>query len=320
MFEKVISPSALFAAWDEFKKGKQQRKDVLRFEYELEQNILGLHRELKMEAYRHGSYTSFYITDPKQRHIHKAPVRDRILHHAIFAVLNPIFEKTFIYDSYSCRKGKGTHKGVDRLKNILRKVSRNDTKPCHVLKCDIKKFFQSVDHAILFSIIQKKIRDEKILALLWEIIESFNPGVPIGNLTSQLFANIYLNELDQFIKHILRAPFYIRCTDDFILVDTSRQNLEAYLREIKAFLKERLCLSLHPQKIIFQKYLQGIDFLGYVQFHDYRILRTKTKRRIQRKVSKGISEQSLQSYLGVLSHANSYTFAENIKNEFWLGS
>jgi len=155
IFEKIISLENLFSAWDEFLDGKRKKKDVLKFEYNLEKNICELRNELKARTYKHGAYTSFYINDPKQRHIHKAQVRDRIVHRAVFSVLYPIFENTFIYDSYSCRTGKGTHKGFNRLERMLRKASKNNTQNCFILKCDIRKFFASVDCEILIQLISK---------------------------------------------------------------------------------------------------------------------------------------------------------------------
>jgi retron-type reverse transcriptase len=227
LFNKIIEPENLFSAWDEFKKGKGQKLDVLRFEKNLEQNIFQLHRDLRDKTYKHGGYTSFYIHDPKLRHIHKATVRDRVLHHAMFKVLSPIFESTYIHNSFSCRLSKGNHKGVKALAHMLRQASKNSTKTCFVLKCDIRKFFDSIDHDILIELIQRKIRDKNAMDLLREILTSFAneqpnlfgiKGVPIGNLTSQLFANIYMNELDQFIRHDLKVKYYARYTDDFIIV------------------------------------------------------------------------------------------------------
>ncbi len=284
----------------------------------MEENIFGLYWELKNRTYKHGRYTDFYITDPKPRHIHKAPIRDRVVHHAVFNILNPIFEKTFIFNSYSCRKNKGTHRGINKLQKILRKTSKNSHNPCFILKCDIKKFFQSVDHNILLSIIERKIHDEKSLALIKEIIRNFKPGLPIGNLTSQLFANIYLNELDQFVKHKLKISFYLRYTDDFIMVSNLSSELRDWLEKIKDFLNIRLNLELHPAKIFLRKYHQGIDFLGYIQLPHHRILRKKTERRIINKIQKGVSKQSLNSYLGVLSHADSYKLSQKIRNLFWF--
>lgn len=174
LFKKIVEAENLFLAWDEFKKGKTSKKDVLAFEWELEKNIINLSLELQNKTYRHGKYRSFYIHDPKQRHIHKAEVRDRVLHHAIFRSLNPIFEPTFINSSYSCRIGKGTHKGVNDLAKFIRKASKNNKLPCFVLKCDIKKFFDSVNHKILLDIIMKRIKDKDVIWLVREVVNSYS--------------------------------------------------------------------------------------------------------------------------------------------------
>lgn len=173
VFEKIISPEALFYAWDEFKRGKRMKEDVLAFEKELESNIFGLHRDLKTKHYRHGPYSDFFIQDPKLRHIYKASVRDRVLHHAIFAALNPIFEPTYIAHSFSCRVGKGTHRGVEVLAQMLRTVSKNGTQPCYALKCDIRKFFDSIDYDILLGILEKRVFDHDTRWLMREVIGSY---------------------------------------------------------------------------------------------------------------------------------------------------
>jgi len=339
IFNKIISLENLFSAWDRFKSDKQKKRDVQKFEWNLEENIFQLHRDLKCKRYKHGAYSSFYIHDPKQRHIYKATVRDRILHHAIFTTLNPIFEPTFIFNSLSCRVDKGTHKGIDILDKLTRQVSRNTFKPCFVLKCDIRKFFETIDHKILLDIIRKRIKDANTMWLLEEIIESFTSrysnlferkGLPIGNLTSQLFANIYLNEFDQFIEHELKVKHYIRYTDDFVIVAENKPYLKNLIAPIRSFLSEKLALELHPKKITIRKFHQGIDFLGYIILPYCRLLRTKTRQRIFKKLKKRIEEykrgeinkqtlgQSLQSYLGVLSHADTYKIGQELKNQFWF--
>jgi len=173
LYNSIISPENLFSAWDTFKTDKRNRLDVARFERQLEQEIFRLHRDLESGSYRHGRYHDFWICDPKRRHIFKATVRDRVLHHAIFSVLYPVFNPTFIPNSFSCRISKGNHKGVAYFRDTIRKLSRNYTKPCFVLKCDIRKFFDSVDHDILMSAIKKKIKDERTMRLLENIIDSY---------------------------------------------------------------------------------------------------------------------------------------------------
>lgn len=339
LFEKIISPENLFSAWDAFKIDKRNKYDVQQFEWKLEQNIFQLCHELKNKTYKHGPYTGFYIRDPKRRHIHKASVRDRVLHHAVFSVINPIFEETFIPTSFSCRINYGTHRGVAVLERIARRICKNRTNSCFILKCDVQKFFDSVDHHVLISIIRKRIKDEDAMWLLREIIESYSSsrstiferkGLPIGNLTSQIFANVYMNEFDHFVKNIIKVKHYVRYTDDFAIVSESSTHLEDLLGPIAEFLDRKLALSLHPKKITVRKFNRGIDFLGYLIFPNHRLIRTKTRHRIFSKlrsradefhrgrISRLVLEQSLQSYLGVLSHANTYKLGNKLKNQFWF--
>lgn len=321
LYNQISSIEHLFQAWNSFKIGKRHKKDVQRFEVNLENNLFGLHEQLITKTYRHQSYVAFNIYDPKFRHIHKAIVEDRIVHHAVVSVIEPLFDKTFIYDSYSCRVSKGTHKAVERLFVFVRKVSRNYTQSCFALKLDIKKYFASVNHEILLKIICKRVKDPDLLWLIENIIGSFSKttGIPIGNLTSQIFANIYLNEMDQFMKHDLKVKYYIRYCDDFIVIANEKKYLEALIPKIQSFLNDRLKLSLHEKKIIIRKLNQGIDFLGYVVLPHYILPRTKTKRRIFKKLKEKIGSenfnQSLQSYLGYLKHANAYKVQQKIKNE-----
>ena len=205
-FEEIISIENLLFAWKEFLRGKRNKKDVQEFQLHLMDNILSLHNDLKNKTYIHGGYYAFNISDPKPRNIHKASVRDRLLHHAIYRILYPYFDKKFIYDSYSCRIDKGTHKAIIRFKSFARKVSLNNTRTAWVLKGDIRKFFANIDHIILKNIFQRYIIDANVLWLLDRLTSSFytankkEVGLPLGNLTSQLFVNIYMNEFDQFIK------------------------------------------------------------------------------------------------------------------------
>ncbi len=180
-FDNITSLENLFSAWDEFKKGKRARADVEEFEPDLEPNLFELHRELRNGTYRHGPYTGFFFADPKRRHVHKATVRDRILHHAVFSILNPLFEPTFIPHSFSCRIGKGNHKGVEAVSTMLRKESKNDKVACYVLKCDIRKFFDNIDHETLISILSKRIRDERTVKLLRELIEGYKTELAVVN-------------------------------------------------------------------------------------------------------------------------------------------
>jgi retron-type reverse transcriptase len=298
----------LLEAWEEFIIGKISKKDVQEFSLCLMDNLLTLHRELADGSYCHGEYHAFNICDPKPRSIHKATVRDRVVHRAIYRKFYPFFDKTFIMDSYSCRVGKGTHKAGKRFIFFARKVGKNNTKTVWVLKCDIRKFFASIDHEVLKGILRKYISDEKILGLLDVVIESFSTaegkGLPLGNLTSQLFANIYLNEFDQFAKHSLKANFYVRYADDFVFISTDRAHLEKQIPFISDFLFHELKIELHPQKLFLKTLASGVDFLGWVHFSDHRVLRTTTKRRMMKRIAKHPTKETVASYLGLLKHGN----------------
>lgn len=316
----LIALENLFQAWSEFRKGKRKRKDVQVFERNLEDNLFCLHQALQDKTYRHGKYQSFYVHDPKQRHIHKASVQDRIVHHLLYKYLYSLFDKTFIFDSYSCRLNKGTHKAIDRLEKFTRIVSKNYTKPCWALKLDIKKFFASIDHIILIRFLERRVKEQDILWLLTEVINSFcdGKGIPLGNLTSQVFANIYMNKLDQFIKHKLGIRYYLRYADDFLILSGDKQSLERLIVIIDGFLTEHLKLNIHPNKIILRRLDWGIDFLGYIILPHYRLPRTKTKKRIFKKLFQKSGSVNfngaLQSYLGYFSHANSYRIQQQLKN------
>ncbi len=177
LFEKTVSLESLLDAWDEFKAGKRHKPDVQQFERHFEDNLFALHENLIEKRYRHGPYSGFYIKDPKIRLIHKSEVRDRIVHHAVFKTLNAVFEPTFIFDSYSCRKDKGTHRAVSRLRFFMSKIHRTQ-RQCFVLKCDVKQFFHSIDHDILFGIIAERVKDPDMLWLVKELIESFPAQAP----------------------------------------------------------------------------------------------------------------------------------------------
>jgi len=273
-------------------------------------NIISLHQDLANHTYKHGEYQAFNINDPKPRSIHKAPVRDRLLHHAMHRILYPFFDKTFVSDSFSCRVNKGTHKALNRFRYFYRKVSQNNTKTCWVLKCDIKRFFENIDHQILIKILTRYISDKDIIWLLERIVFSFNKepnkGLPLGNLTSQLFVNIYMNEFDQFAKHKLRVKYYIRYADDFVILSQDKDWLYELVIKIGDFLSEELRLKLHPDKIFIKTISSGVDFLGWVHFPDHRVLRTATKRRMIGKLKSNKSVEAISSYLGLLKHGNTY--------------
>lgn len=323
-YNDIISLENLCLAWEEFVIGKKRKIDVIKFSRNLMDNIVELHEDLVNRTYCHSSYESFFITDPKRRHIHKASVRDRLLHHSVYRILYPFFDKTFIADSFSCRNDKGVHKAISRFRALQFRVSKNNTRTCYVLKCDIKKFFASIDHIILISILKKYIPDQGILWLLQNIINSFHTelkrdvGLPLGNLTSQLFSNVYLNQFDQWVKHILKSHYYVRYADDFVFLSRDRSRLEEAIPKIQEFLQTNLNISLHPDKLFIRTLASGVDFLGWVNFPNHRVLRGTTKRRMFRRIKVSPTEETLQSYLGMLSHGNGKGVANELLGEWWL--
>ncbi|MBP9864635.1 group II intron reverse transcriptase domain-containing protein [Patescibacteria group bacterium] len=306
LFERICSIENIFAAWERFSDGKRSKADVMAFELYLEDNLFSLRNILFSGEYRHDTYKPFTIFDPKQRRIHKATVKDRVVHQAIVNVIEPFFENRFIHDSYSCRVGKGTHAAVDRLRIFIRQASCNNTRTVFALKCDVRKFFASVNHDTLLSLLARQIDDPRTMELLENIIGSFSvgnrQGIPLGNLTSQLFANIYLHELDRYVKINCRERYYLRYCDDFIILSESRERLSGVTRGIEEFLNARLSLQLHPKKVFIRTWTQGIDFLGYVLFPHATVIRLNTVEWMLWHAN----EDNINSYLGVCSHANAF--------------
>jgi retron-type reverse transcriptase len=322
-FENIISAENLLEAWKEFIKSKRGKQDVQEFSLRLMDNIFLLHKELINNTYKHGGYQAFSISDPKPRSIHKAIVRDRLLHHATYRILYPFFDRVFIADSYSCRLNKGTHKALNRFRAFSYKVSRNNTRTCWILKCDIRKFFASIDQAVLMEILGHYVVDKDVLDLLQEVIGSFSAekqgvGLPLGNLTSQLLANIYMNELDQFMKQQLKVKYYMRYADDFVILSPDKKWLEDLLPIIREFLSKRLRLELHPNKVFLKTLYSGVDFLGWVHFPDHRVLRTATKKRMMKKVRGANSSATFVSYEGLLGHGNTKKLRNEVRRNYLL--
>jgi len=337
LYPKLITKQNIFRGYKEFLKGKKTKNDVISFGEDKENNLKKLRQKLASKTYKPGGYSKFFVHDPKTRIIHKANVTDRIVHHVASDILEDIFEPTFIHHSYACRKEKGTHKGVLALQEMALKESLNNTRICWVLKCDIRKFFAGVNHETLLKILAERIKDQDFLNLLEKIIDSFysdqtinsanKKGIPIGNLTSQFFSNIYLNELDQYVKHKLKVKYYLRYADDFVFISHDRTYLLNLINPIQKFLKWKLDLELHPTKIIMSKFSSGVDFLGYIIFPKHILPRTKTKRRLLKKIKEKIKQfkagnitreslnQTIQSYYGFLIHANSYKFKQQLQNQ-----
>lgn len=337
LFDSIVSFDNLLLAAKKAQRGKRFRDNVACFNLNLEKNLLRLQKELSEQSYQPGEYRSFYIYEPKKRMISAAPYRDRVVHHALCNIIEPIFEKSFIYDSYANRRKKGTHRAVRRFQSRLCRYQ-------YVLKCDIKKYFPSIDHEILKEKIRRKIADEQTLWLIDAIIDNSNTqdeiydyfpgddlftphersrGLPIGNLTSQFFANVYLNDFDHFIKETLRCKAYERYVDDFVVLDNDKSRLKAIGKAAVEFLNDSR-LKIHPNK--FQIFLknQGIDFLGYLVFPTHIRLRKSNALRFRRKLKRmakkyraeeieiGDVNASVQSWLGHACFADTYNLRRSI--------
>ncbi len=307
----------LLETWDRFVRGKRHKNDVMKYQAKLANNLITLHTLLQKRTYTHDAYSAFNISDPKPRNIHKATVQDRLLHHLIYKELYPYFESKFIYDSFSCRENKGTHLALNRFRYFARKVSKNNTNTCYVLKCDIEKFFASVDHEILMTILRRHIADKEILWLINQVVSSFHTtregvGLPLGNLTSQLLVNIYMHEFDMYVKQELKAKYYIRYADDFVFFSDDRSYLERLLPLLHKFLNTRLKLLLHEHKVYIKTFATGVDFLGWAHSPYHRQIRTTTKRKIIRKMKGYPKPETVNSYRGLLLHGDTHTLQTRI--------
>ncbi len=313
LFEEVSSFENLFQSYRLSRKSKRFRKYVLSFDFNLENNLVGLQKELFGGLYEHGEYRTFTIYDPKKRKIQAAPFGDRIIHRCLYSKINPLFESQFIRDSYACRAGFGPQKAIKRAEYFWQKCSeRKGHREVYVLKCDVQKYFASIDHLILKDIVFRTVLCPQTRELVNKIIDSGGlgnnrvTGLPIGNLTSQLFANVYLNELDWFVKKNLKESFYIRYMDDFVILSKDKKRLGAVKKEIQRFLKKELRLFLHPQKSQVYKLNQGLDFLGYRLFLYKRKLRAISYKRMKRKRrayvrSVAVGKKEIGSYVGSLN-------------------
>ncbi|MBD3341362.1 MAG: RNA-dependent DNA polymerase, partial [Candidatus Lokiarchaeota archaeon] len=334
LYPEITEYKNLYLAFKNAAKGKRWKPYVEQFKINLERELFQLQDELRSKTYQPGHYYNFYITEPKRRLVSAAPFRDRVVHHAICNIIEPVYDKIFIYDSYACRKEKGQHKAADRFTKFCRANK-------YVYKCDIQKYFPSIDHEILFSILKRKIKDHELLWLLKCIIQSGkdilkdeyivhwypgddllspverNRGLPIGNLTSQFLANVYLNELDYFVKFMLRCHYYIRYMDDFVIFSNSKTELRKIREEIINYLAT-LRLSVHPKKDNIFPVTQGTDFMGYRIFQTHRRLRKsnikifiKRMKIFQEKYKAGTINfqsinQSVQSWIGHACHADTW--------------
>jgi len=322
LYEKVYDIENLRQAYRKARRHKGKRFYVIEFEQHLEENLVQLQKELKEEIWQPLPYKTFTTFDPKQRLIHAPRFRDRIVQHALIAVLEPIYYPIFICDSYASLKDKGTHAGVDRLTLFLRRHEN----PVYVLKCDIRKFFDSINHEVLVAILRKKIGDERLISACQKILccGGITGGVTLGNYTSQWFANIYLNELDYLLKHELKCKEYIRYMDDIVVLSESKAWLHEVKKYIDAFLKT-LKLELHTRKQEVFPACVGIDFLGYVIWSDHRKLRKRNVWRFIRRLkgferSSIVSEEhitgSVMSWKGYAQHADAFGLNRKLSGEY----
>lgn len=319
LYDKICNMDNLYLAYSIAKKGKSKQYGVRLFEKNLDENIKKLYNEMITETYKTSEYSVFTIYDPKEREIYRLPFRDRIVHHAVMNVLEPIWTSIFISHTYSCIKGKGIHGVLRNLKRDLKDIE--NTQFC--LKLDIRKFYPSIDHEVLKIIIRKKIKDGKLLNLLDEIIDSA-PGVPIGNYLSQFFANLYLSYFDHCIKENKQVKYYYRYADDIVILASNKSYLHNLFNEINDYLFDNLKLQIKHNYQIFPVEKRGIDFVGYVFYHTHILMRKTIKKRFCRKAAKlnkkNITaqeyKQNICSWLGWAKHCNSKNLLKKIiKNE-----
>ncbi len=299
----------IYQSWFSYRKGKKPSYDLDHFQYNLEKELSSLYEDLNNGTYKHGDYREFIVTDNKKREISVASVRDRVFHRLFYDYLVEIFDKIFIFDAWSCRCGKGLMGAIDRAQMFIKKYANG-----LVWRADIRKFFDNVDHDILFQLLKRRIQDEKALFLLKEIINSFEVkegvGMPIGNLTSQIFSNIYLNELDRFVKHEMKCKAYLRYGDDFVIFSRSKDELLHIKKQTADFIENKLRLSLYSKNNLIVETKHGLKFLGVVLYPSG----WRLTRRNQTHIKDKINLRNSGSYWGVISqHGNT----ENIKDFQW---
>lgn len=342
LFSELCSLENLRLAFTKVKKGKSNRVYVKKFEENLNSELLKLKMELETQTYKPKPLKRFAIRDPKTRVIHASTFRDRIVHHAIFNIIEPIFENTFIHDSYANRKGKGTHAGLLRFDKFKRKVTfngkllkmakDNNMITGYVLKADIKHYFDTIDNAILIEIISKKIADYKVIELIKTVLNNHdfkvkNKGMPLGNLTSQFFANVYLDELDKYVKHCLKVKYYLRYVDDFVILHDSKEKLLLYKWLVNNFLKQRLKLELHPEKSKIIPLHNGVKLLGFRVYYHYKLPRQSNIRNFKIKLNNFYTltlrereyldkiNKMLGGWFGYVMHGNTYRLRKRVIKE-----
>lgn len=324
LYEQIFDFANLESAYRKARRCKRYRNEVMRYSANLEENLINLQNHLIWHSYRQGEYRMFTVLEPKKRQISALPFRDRVAQHAINNIVEPLFDRRFYFHSYACRKDKGMHKASETLTTWIYNLSF-DGKPLYALKADIHQYFKSIDHERLKRIVRRGIKDRETLWLLDLIIDSGGEGgtgIPVGNLTSQLFANIFLDVLDKHVKETLRVKYYIRYMDDFVILSHDKAHLRELWRDIEAFLLSELGLHLNPKTTIVNS-KNGIDFCGYRHFKDHKKVRKSSVKRMRKRIKryrKGrISEErlqkSLQSWLGHVQHADSFTLRGRVSDE-----
>jgi hypothetical protein len=321
LFQKIVEPDNIQLAFKLARKGKRWQNTIKIFEMQEEENLTKIRTSLIDKTFTTSDYETFIVYEPKRRIIYKLPFNpDRIVQHALMNIVEPIWESFFIDDSYACRVGKGIHAGNKRTMDFIRKVGKDG----YCLKMDVSKFYPSISHDILFKLIERKIKCKDTLDLFRDIVYSIPGGynVPVGNYTSQWLGNLYLNKLDQFVKHNLKGESYIRYCDDFLLFHTDKTYLKDCADAMTSFLKSELNLKLSKNRIF--PIAQGVDFLGYRHFHDYILLRKTSATRIRRRIKKlpdlfnraVINKDQLRSSLasmsGWLKWCNSFNLSKSL--------
>ena len=327
-FDKHLTIKALLDAHERACKTKRYSREVLKFEIDLETNIVNLYKKLKNGTYKMGKYRTFKIYEPKERVIRALPYVDRIVHQwYIHEFIKPYVVPRFISDSYACIEGKGTHKAVDKAQEYMQKM-KNKYSTYYIVKCDIKGFFYNIDKDVLYNILKKFIKDEKLLALTYEFIynDGEEVGLPIGNYTSQFFANIYMNELDHYIKERLKVKYYVRYMDDFIMFVRTKEDAKKVLFDVSKYVMEVLHLELNNKSRYYPNKM-GLDFCGFRIYESYRLLRKRSIKKIKRKVRRWnmLYERGLldldktvlewNSWLAHSSHGKCYKLQMNIYNK-----
>lgn len=310
LYEKIYDIENLRLADEKARKGKRLSYGVRRHDKNRDENIKHLHELLKNKMFRTSKYNIFTITDPKEREIYQLPYfPDRIVHHAVMNILEPIWVKVFTKDTYSCIKGRGVHGLVRNLKEDLKDVEGTT----YCLKIDIKKYYPSIDHEILKSILRQKIKDKDLMGLLNGIIDSAK-GVPIGNYLSQYFANLYLAYFDHWIKEETKVKYYYRYADDMVFLSDNKSDLHVLFEKIKIYMNTNLKLTIKSNYQIYPIASRGIDFVGYKFYHGYTLLRKSIKKRFARAVRKagGLSKKIQSAYWGWAKHCNSVNLLKKL--------